>query len=66
MLPTLYVALFEFPPVFFCNILRRFCDHCKVQYERRVYGDETRLMRVNAEGEMMRTMSSGSKVCGPF
>jgi hypothetical protein len=41
------------------------CDHCKVQYERRVFGAERRLVRVNAAGEMVRTSSSGSQVGAP-
>ena len=40
-----------------------FCDHCKVQYERRLIDFEQRLVKVNAMGEMVRTMSSGSQVC---
>ena len=38
------------------------CDHCKVQYERRMFGCEQRLVRVNEQGELVRTRSSGSQV----
>jgi hypothetical protein len=47
-----------------CHIMlpSLFCDHCKLQYERRFINFESRLVVVSDTGELQRSVSSGSQV----